>query len=45
MADRTPDETVKKPLLDVAKIMLQNVFDALYGRRTEDFVEPEMDDD
>ncbi len=43
-ADRTPDETVKKPLLDGAKIMLQNVIDALDGRRTEGLVEPEDDD-
>ena len=44
-ADRTPDETVKKPLLDGAKIMLQNVIDALDGRRTEGLVQPEEDDD
>lgn len=40
-ADRTPDEAVKKPLLDGAKIMLQNVIDALNGRRTDGLVQPE----
>ena len=44
-ADRTPDEAVKKPLLDGARTMLQNVIDALDGRRTEGLVEPEEDDD
>lgn len=43
-ADRTPDESVKKPLIDGAKIMLQNVIDALDGRRTDGLVEPEEDD-
>ena len=44
-ADRTPDETVKKPLLEGARTMLQNVIDALDGRRTEGLVEPEEDDE
>jgi hypothetical protein len=44
-ADRTPDESVKRPLLDGARTMLQNVIDALDGRRTEGLVEPEMEDD
>lgn len=44
-ADRTPDEAVKKPLLDGARTMLQNVIDALDGRRTEGLVEPGEDDD
>lgn len=44
-ADRTPDESVKKPLLDGARTMLQNVIDALDGRRTEGLVEPGEDDD
>lgn len=37
-ADRTPDESVKKPLLDGARTMLQNVIDALDGRRTDGLV-------
>jgi hypothetical protein len=44
-ADRVPDETVKKPLLDGAKTMLQNVIDALDGRRTEGLVQTEGEDD
>ena len=40
-ADRVPDESVKKPLLDGARTMLQNVIDALDGRRTEGLVLPE----
>ena len=44
-ADRVPDETVKKPLLDGAKTMLQNVIDALNGRRTDGLVQPEADED
>jgi hypothetical protein len=44
-ADRVPDETVKKPLLDGAKTMLQNVIDALDGRRTEGLVQPDVEDD
>ena len=44
-ADRTPDEDVKKPLLDGAKTMLQNVIDALNGRRTEGLVQPEAEED
>lgn len=42
-ADRTPDESVKKPLLDGARTMLQNVIDALDGRRTDGLVQPEDD--
>lgn len=42
-ADRVPDETVKAPLLDGAKIMLQNVIDALNGRRTDGLVQPEAE--
>ncbi len=46
-ADRAPDEAVKKPLLDGARTMLQNVIDALDGRRTEGLVlpDPVEDDD
>lgn len=43
-ADRTPDEAVKKPLLDGARTMLQNVIDALDGRRTDGLVQPENDE-
>lgn len=43
-ADRTPDEAVKRPLLDGAKTMLQNVIDALNGRRTDGLVLPDADD-
>lgn len=42
-ADRTPDESVKRPLLDGARTMLQNVIDALDGRRTDGLVQPEGD--
>ena len=44
-ADRTPDESVKAPLLDGARTMLQNVIDALGGRRTDGLVMPEEEDD
>ena len=44
-ADRTPDESVKRPLLDGARTMLQNVIDALDGRRTDGLVQPEAEDD
>ena len=44
-ADRTPDEAVKKPLLDGARTMLQNVIDALDGRWTDGLVMPEDDGD
>ena len=43
-ADRIPDETTKSPLIEGAKKMLQNVMDALDGRRTEGLVQPEEDD-
>ena len=45
MADRIPDEGTKAPLIDGAKRMLQNVQDALDGRRTEGLVIPEEDDE
>ena len=44
-ADRVPDETVKKPLLDGARTMLQTVIDALDGRRTDGLVLPDGEDD
>ena len=44
-ADRTPDEAVKRPLLEGARTMLQNVIDALDGRRTDGLVEPDEEDD
>ena len=44
-ADRTPDESVKRPLLEGARTMLQNVIDALDGRRTDGLVQPEGEDD
>lgn len=43
-ADRTPDENVKRPLLEGARTMLQNAIDAIDGRRTDGLVEPEEDD-
>ena len=44
-ADRIPDEDTKAPLIDGAKKMIENVLDALNGRRTEGLVEPEQDDE
>lgn len=44
-ADRIPDETTKEPLIEGATKMIQNVLDALAGRRTDGLVEPESDDD
>lgn len=44
-ADRIPDEGTKVPLIDGAKRMVQNVLDALNGRRTEGLVLPEPEDD
>lgn len=44
-ADRTPDESVKRPLLEGARTMLQNVIDALDGRRTDGLVQPEAEED
>lgn len=44
-ADRIPDETAKQPLLDGAKKMIQNVIDALDGRRTDGLVMPEGEED
>lgn len=41
-ADRIPDETTKAPLIEGAKKMIQNVLDALDGRRTDGLV---MEDD
>lgn len=43
-ADRIPDETTKAPLVEGATKMLQNVLDALQGRRTDGLVTPEDDD-
>ena len=43
-ADRIPDETTKAPLIEGAKKMVQNVLDALNGRRTDGLVEQEEDD-
>lgn len=37
-ADRIPDETTKVPLIEGAKKMIQNVLDALDGRRTDGLV-------
>ena len=37
-ADRIPDETTKAPLIEGAKKMIQNVLDALDGRRTDGLV-------
>lgn len=44
-ADRVPDEAVKDPLLDGARTMVQNVIDALDGRRTDGLAQPGMEDD
>ena len=41
-ADRIPDETTKAPRIEGAKKMIQNVLDALDGRRTDGLV---MEDD
>lgn len=41
-ADRIPDETTKAPLIEGARKMIQNVLDALDGRRTDGLV---MEDD
>lgn len=43
--DQTPDESVKKPLLDGARVMIQNCLDALDGRRTDGLVVDQEDDD
>lgn len=42
-ADRIPDETTKAPLIEGAKKMIQNVLDALDGRRTDGLVMEEDD--
>lgn len=42
-ADRIPDETTKAPLIEGAKKMIQNVMDALNGRRTDGLVTEEDD--
>lgn len=42
-ADRIPDETTKAPLIEGAKKMIQNVLDALDGRRTDGMVMEEDD--
>ena len=44
-ADRIPDEGTKAPLIEGAKKMLQNVLDALEGRRTDGLVMSEDDED
>ena len=44
-ADRIPDEGTKAPLIEGAVKMLQNVLDALAGRRTEGLVLPEENED
>lgn len=44
-ADRIPDETTKAPLIEGAKKMLQNVMDALDGRRTDGLVQDPEDDE
>ena len=44
-ADRIPDEGTKGPLIDGAVRMLQNVLDALAGRRTAGLVLPEESED
>ena len=44
-ADRVPDEAVKNPLLTGAETMLQNVIDALNGRRTDGLVQSAEEDD
>lgn len=43
-ADRIPDESTKAPIIEGVKKMIQNVLDALNGRRTEGLVEPDDDD-
>lgn len=42
-ADRIPDESTKAPLIEGVKKMIQNVLDALNGRRTDGLVESEDD--
>ena len=44
-ADRTPDEDVKRPLLEGARTMLKNVIAAIDGRRTDGLVQPAAADD
>lgn len=44
-ADRIPDETTKQPLIEGAKKMLQNVMDALDGRRTDGLVQDPEDEE
>jgi hypothetical protein len=46
--DLTQDESVKKPLLDGARVMIKNCLDALDGRRTYGLVndpDPDPDDE
>ena len=45
VADQTPDESVKKPLFDGARVMIQNCLDALDGRRTDGLVIDQEEDD
>lgn len=42
-ADRIPDESTKAPLIEGVRKMIQNVLNALNGRRTEGLVEIEDD--
>lgn len=44
-ADRIPDETTKAPLIEGARKMLQNVMDALDGRRTDGLVQDPEDEE
>ena len=44
-ADRIPDEETKAPLIEGAVRMLENVLDALSGRRTDGLVEPDPEDE
>ena len=44
-ADQTPDESVKKPLFDGARVMIQNCLDALDGRRTDGLVVDQEEDE
>ena len=44
-ADRIPDEGTKAPLIEGVRKMIQNVLDALDGRRTEGLVQPDAQED
>lgn len=43
--DRIPDESTKAPLIEGVRKMIQNVLDALNGRRTDGLVETDPEDD